>query len=1163
MRHIVLIYCLLASLSSVWAQGTQVEFGKNRVQYHEDFAEWSQYESDNFITYWYGEGRYIGQATVQLAEYDFQDIQNVLEHRINDKIQIIVYTDITDLKQSNIGSEEAFNNTGGQTKIVGNKMFVYFNGDHNHLRQQIREGITSVYLNAMLFGSNLQEIVQNAVMLNLPLWFKEGLVAYVGVPWTTELDNELRDYILDEEFEGFEQLAEERPKLAGHSLWYFISENYGKATVSNLLYLTRINRSIESGFLYVLGTPYQRIGDSWALYFRQRYRAESEQREMPQREPVEIKNKRNLPITQAKISPDGQSLVYVTNEIGRYKIYLHDLNTGERKVVLKDGFRNAFQATDYNYPLLAWNPSGQELAILFERRDQPQLMLYDVYAERKKIEPLSPQYQRIYSMEYVGPQSMVFSGAVRGQSDIFLYYINTRQTQRITNDFWDDLDPAFTTIHGQRGILFASNRPDSVLQQRQRLDTILPIGTFDIFYYNMDTRSQELVRVTNTPYSNERQPMGVDTTWFAYLSDRTGISNRETGYLEDYIHHYDQLIELEDGSEIRLHIDSTLSELDSTLIDTIRIDTVIKQRAITHPNSNFARGILTQSKSRRTSRIADLMLIDGRHEVFIRPAEPVAETSAFTTSFRQRKNLNERKASTPLPPPSTAPPTINILTPTDTITVPETVVEPAQQDTGQVVDIDNYMFQSEFDDEEEEEEEQEVIVVEREQTPQAPAPVSSQEALANYLARTQAKEEEIYRFRPASIVPYRLEFRTDFVTTQMDNSLLFDGLNSFAASPDQFLYPPLGILLKANFKDLFEDYEFEGGVRIPTSFNGSEYFLVFNDKKKRLDKQYAVYRRNIRQAGEGTSFVPNRREVNTVLGQFGVRYPLDIFQSLRGTATLRRDRITQLSTERGTLQVPSINEQRIGLRLEYVFDNTLDVSLNIKNGTRAKVWVEGVKRFNLQASGGDASLRFNEGIMSIIAFDGRHYERVLKHSVLATRLAGATSFGSERMIYYLGGVDNWLFNNFNNTIPQPDPNDAVAFQALATNMRGFNLNIRNGSSYVVSNTELRVPIFKYLANKSRSSFLQNFQAIGFFDIGTAWEGTSPFSRDNPLNTSVVDNSGLVSVQVSYFRNPIVAGYGFGVRTLLFGYFLRLDYAWGLETRRVQDPRIHLSLGMDF
>ncbi|MFQ5447383.1 MAG: hypothetical protein ACE5FF_10650, partial [Saprospiraceae bacterium] len=256
MRSLYIFLLLLSGVLS-FGQTTQTEFGKNRVQFHQDYADWSQYESRNFITYWYGEGRLIGQSVVQMAEYDFAEIQGIVDYRMNDKIEIIVYTDLTDLKQSNIGSEEAFINTGGQTKIVGNKMFVYFNGDHNDLRRQIREGVASIFMNAMLFGSNLQEIVQNAVMMNLPEWFKEGLVAYVGQPWNTVLDNQLRDLLLSGKYEDFESLAEDYPKLAGHSLWYFIAERYGHTNVSHQIYLTRINRDVESGFLYVLGSTYR------------------------------------------------------------------------------------------------------------------------------------------------------------------------------------------------------------------------------------------------------------------------------------------------------------------------------------------------------------------------------------------------------------------------------------------------------------------------------------------------------------------------------------------------------------------------------------------------------------------------------------------------------------------------------------------------------------------------------------------------------------------------------------------------------------------------------------------------------------------------------------------------------------------------------------------
>lgn len=205
--------------------------------------------------------------------------------------------------------------------------------------------------------------------------------------------------------------------------------------------------------------------------------------------------------------------------------------------------------------------------------------------------------------------------------------------------------------------------------------------------------------------------------------------------------------------------------------------------------------------------------------------------------------------------------------------------------------------------------------------------------------------------------------------------------------------------------------------------------------------------------------------------------------------------------------------------------------------------------------------------MGIVGFDARHYQRILKHSVLAVRAAGATSFGSERILYYLGGVDNWLFPRFNEEIPLPASDANFAYQTVAANLRGFRLNIRNGNSYLLTNTELRVPIFKHLSKNLKSNFLRNFQVVGFFDIGTAWQGATPFSEENPLNTKTIPDpevpSNPVVVKVRFFRDPIVMGYGAGARMLLFGYFLRLDYAWGVETRVIQEPRLYLSLGMDF
>ncbi len=1162
MRNVTYLSLILLSLFSVTflnAQGTQVEFGKNRVQYHEDFKEWLQYESVNFITYFYGEGRNIAQSVVQIAELDHDAVQNILEHRMSDKIEIIVYTDLTDLKQSNIGSEEAFINTGGQTKIVENKIFVYFNGDHNHLRTQIREGIATVYLNAMLFGSNLQEIVQNAVMMNLPEWFKIGLISYIGEEWNTTLDDQLRDVILNGEYKDFQDFADDNPELAGHSMWYFIGQNYGKSTVSNLLYLTRIYRSIDNGFLYVLGSSYGKTTTNWEDYFKQRYGSEVTSMEKPDGDNIKVKNKRKLPLTRLKISPDGNKIAYVSNDIGKYKVYIQDLQNGERRVIHKGGFRNSFQATDYNYPMIAWSPNNMEIAVLYEKHDVPKMMIYDLNTKDKTVEDLGTEYQRVYSMDFINASQMVFSATVRGFSDIFIYYLKTRQTERITNDFYDDLDASFAAIGKYKGILFVSNRQDSMATQL-RLDSILPINTFDVYFYNLQTKSKELVRITNTPLTNERMPVAADSSHFSFLSDQSGIYNRQIGYLEDYIAFYEQLIILNDGTEIILHRDSMLASLDSTLIDTIIIQPVIKQRAVNHNTTNYVSNIAGQHFSSRTGKGVESLYHNGEYNFYVIRLDSIDEkTPAFTRFQQQRFKIHNKALSSSSKPEKnnkTTTPARKHLEevsdpPTDISKVPQ-----EKQDTGKI-DIDNYLFQSEFDDDDEEPAK---VVVEEDEGKIVLQPQQKAQTITPSQSTVQPTKNKTYEFNPSRIIPYRLKFRTDYVTTQLDNSLLFGGLDSYATSQDNYSYPPLGILLKANFKDLFEDYEFNMGVRIPTTFNGAEYFIVFDDKKKRLDKRYAIYRRNMKYTFDRGSIIPAKSKETVLLGQMELRYPLDIFRSFRLSGTLRFDRTFLMATELATFDTPSLNQQRFGLRLEYVFDNTLDVAINIKNGTRYKIFAEVVKKANVDLLD-NVTFNFKRGFMTVLGLDARHYQRLDKHSIFAMRIAGATSFGSEKILYFLGGVDNWMFQQFNHELAIPISDD-FAFQTLASNLRGFKYNIRNGNNYALLNNELRVPVFKYFSKNLKSSFFLNFQLVGFFDVGTAWQGPTPYDKDSPLNTVTISNP-TVNVTVNYFRDPIVAGYGFGVRSVLFGYFIRFDYAWGIETRVVQDPIFYFSLGKDF
>jgi hypothetical protein len=108
-----------------------------------------------------------------------------------------------------------------------------------------------------------------------------------------------------------------------------------------------------------------------------------------------------------------------------------------------------------------------------------------------------------------------------------------------------------------------------------------------------------------------------------------------------------------------------------------------------------------------------------------------------------------------------------------------------------------------------------------------------------------------------------------------------------------------------------------------------------------------------------------------------------------------------------------------------------------------------------------------------------------------------------------------------------------------------------------------LPVFRYFINRPiKSDFINNFQVVGFGDVGSAWTGSNPYSKDNSLYTKVITKY-PITVTIDNLIEPVVAGYGFGLRSRLLGYFLRADWAWGVEDGRRGKSIFYFSMGLDF
>ena len=361
-----------------------------------------------------------------------------------------------------------------------------------------------------------------------------------------------------------------------------------------------------------------------------------------------------------------------------------------------------------------------------------------------------------------------------------------------------------------------------------------------------------------------------------------------------------------------------------------------------------------------------------------------------------------------------------------------------------------------------------------------------------------------------------------------------------------YLNSGFNVFFSSKMKDLMEDYKIEIGLRLNTSLINNEYLLRFSSLGKRLDKSLTLHR-YVTDSYNGYYFRTYTNE-----GFYTLNYPFSEILSLRGTLIYRNDQQVNLAIDDYSLYERDVFQNWGGLRAELVYDNSKKIGTNLHVGARGKIFAEYYQK-----------IARNTANMVVLGFDYRHYTRISRNFIWANRLAGSTSFGQQKLIYYMGGVDNWILASFDNGTPV-DYSQNYAYQTLATNMRGFQQNIRNGNNFIVFNSELRFPVFSYFMNRPiNMRFIKDFQIVAFGDLGTAWTGWNPYSPSNSLyNTHIVD--GNLNITVTEMKDPLVGGIGFGLRTTVLGYFIRGDVAWGIEEGHInKKPRFYLSFNLDF
>jgi hypothetical protein len=1102
----VINFCIiLIFLSKVSIAQTYLErYGQNRIQYRK--FSWKVFETDHFRVFHYDRsGKELARYVAEQSEKDMASIQSRVKKSNVDKFNIVLYNSVDDYRQSNIGrsndASQVRSTESGTVDFFDDKLVVYFTGVHTDLRNQIQDGISKVFLEKDLKGGSLDQIAFNSAKNNIPDWLQKGYTQYSAAGWTEQTDKAWKGIMEGNPKKKFYNLTQINGPIAGQAFWKYVSERYGKNEPKSLMGLMKSKGNMNKSLREKYKLNVVDFFDSCLFFYKTAFAKDAENKELRNIQNAVVKIKvpsDNTNIRNIRVSPRGADVAFVKWKEGIFKVCLkHTIGEQQEAVILEGGEKNFNEIDDPNYPLLAWSNTGYKLAILYKKGAGMRLRIYDA-TKGKMFTYVVPnnRFDRALGMAIDEDNNGIILSAIRkSQTDLYYFSIKGAKMRNLTNDSWDDVQPAFVTGGQKRGIMFLSNRPKPNMNVASSLNE-LPTGPMNVYFYNTTTKSSNLFQCSNID-SNIliTQPIQYGPDNFAYITDSKGVRNK-------YVVVFGRNQKNQDS-------------------------------AYWVPVTNLSHSLNSHQYNPAGDLVADVIQQDGFYNVYFSKLNVPAKGSSGIAVEKAILVEDEKDK-------------IGIDNIIKNARKPKDGSKIKQDTNIGIPNLENgSIFQSEFASN------NNVSRVDANQT------IDQIESLS-----TSETEESSFgpdsSFIKMKAQPYRVAFKPNSFSFSLDNNLLFTRYQAAGQNGNQFANPSLGGLITFSMDDLMEDYRFSGGFRLPFGNNGSTYFAQFENVKRRLDWSLA-FMRNANTQQYTLQFIDSASgarfntlgigKTTTTLVQGSFSYPFDKLRSLRLQIGLRQDALVFKAIDTFSIIVPNDRNYWTMSRLEYVYDNTKHITTNILNGSRYKIFGEYMSQMNN-----------NGGSVYNIGFDFRSYQKIHKNLIWAFRAAAAHSGGKQKILYFLGGVDNWL--NYQQASPAAPVNqETYGFQTLGNTLRGYKQNARNGNSYAVANSEFRFPILTSLIQRPiQSKILRSLQMLAFTDIGLAWNGLIP--NDATMSKSQLLTQAPVSLLVNMPNTQGVAiGYGLGMRMAVSGYQFRVDAAWNKEG--IKTPIIYLSLGTDF
>ncbi|MFZ5980275.1 MAG: peptidase MA family metallohydrolase [Candidatus Zixiibacteriota bacterium] len=441
----------------------QYYYGRNKVQY--STFDWQVMNTEHFRIYFYKNETDVARIAARIAEEAYDTLAVKFAHEVLKKIPLIVYSGSSYFSQTNIIPNLIPESVGGFTEFMKGRVAVPFNGSFHDFHHVIWHELVHVFTISKLRGAMSRH--SRIHFPYPPFWLMEGLAEYWSEGWDTDADMFIKDMVLNNRMIPVSHLYVVSGTYfaykLGQSLCAFIDTAYGQDKLLQLFDNWHKGRNFDEVVRYTLGDDLNEVSRKWEYALKKSYYPEIENLDMPKMESRQLTKSgyamKGVPIDWDDGQGNDEWIIFKANRHGYTGLYMKPRREGkEGLITLLKGERSS------KYESLYLTVSGIDAddsgLIVFASKSNETDVIYVYDLNRKKIihdfrfDDIAGIRSPRFSPDN---RQIVFSGIrMDGFSNLYLLDIATGHLRALTDDMYDDVDPAFS--FDGREIIFATDR---------------------------------------------------------------------------------------------------------------------------------------------------------------------------------------------------------------------------------------------------------------------------------------------------------------------------------------------------------------------------------------------------------------------------------------------------------------------------------------------------------------------------------------------------------------------------------------------------------------------------------------------------------------------------------------------------------------------------------